>query len=378
MNKTIEKLKRLQKLYILYTISIFFGLIGTLFLLVKILVNPKDLEQSILLTCFFALFLSLFLLVAIFRGLNILFKQKAKKIIIKNLLETYKNLKINIEYSFEKRHSKNINNDLLKFVNDLLVLNTSNNQKYLYYAKYGYYRSFSIYLEDEFIIELEDQELKKITIEVIEAFLEDIYSKKNSIYDEVKNFKGIILSTKLNTINNNTLINPIIIYENKIFIDPEDISFLKYEKNSVNNISYKSQDSNQILNLGLASSTEIVKYKDMNYTIYINEMNIQINSEQNDIKKTVYILYPKDEKLDSFIKIALKIAEKLYINNNFDNSFAVISNDTLYIFLNHKDNIFKDKDILEIPFYLFLTTKNLENITQDFKNQIETILKLVT
>ncbi len=161
MNKTIEKLKRLQKLYILYTISIFFGLIGTLFLLVKILVNPKDLEQSILLTCFFALFLSLFLLVAIFRGLNILFKQKAKKIIIKNLLETYKNLKINIEYSFEKRHSKNINNDLLKFVNDLLVLNTSNNQKYLYYAKYGYYRSFSIYLEDEFIIELEDQELKK-------------------------------------------------------------------------------------------------------------------------------------------------------------------------------------------------------------------------
>ncbi len=116
----------------------------------------------------------------------------------------------------------------------------------------------------------------------------------------------------------------------------------------------------------------------MNYTIYINEMNIQINSEQNDIKKTVYILYPKDEGLDSFIKIALKIAEKLYINNNFDNSFAIISNDTLYIFLNHKDNIFKDKDILEIPFYLFLTTKNLENITQDFKNQIETILKLVT
>ncbi|MGC8815052.1 MAG: hypothetical protein ACP5O4_02475 [bacterium] len=396
MKETIKKLEKLLKSLKLYTILSILALIiiscyptsALILYLIDIIDKPKS-GNTILAVIFFLLFLIIFVPIHI---LNSIWNKEAKKIILTELSSNIdvieQNTKINIKYSHIKKESKNINENLLKFINEILLLNTINKDKALYYLSNGYSRNISINLEDELIIDLQDPELNNLNFESIEVFLKDIYSKtesyrktggeinKREITQEIINFKGIILSTKLNINNNNknneNVSNSIIIYKKNLFIDPENISFFKRKEN---NFLYSFIPS-------VFNFNQLVNHKELNFTInelpIINiEDNIKITNKDNNFEINVYILHPKDQDINSFSKIALKIAEKLYINNNFYKSFAVIFNDTIYLFLNHKDNVLKTSNIFEIPSYLFLKIETLEDILQNFKNQLETILKLV-
>lgn len=119
----------------------------------------------------------LFTIFTLIYFLNLIWINKAKQIILNDLpsnIEIIKKTKnINIKYSPTKRNAKNININLLEFINDMLLLNTPNKEKAFYYLSNGYSRKPSIKLEDELIIDLQDQELNNLNFEIIEIFLED-------------------------------------------------------------------------------------------------------------------------------------------------------------------------------------------------------------
>jgi len=255
----------------------------------------------------------------------------------------------------------------------MLLLNGINKSKAISYLSNGFSRKVLIRLEDELIIEIQEPELEKLNFEAIEVFLEDEYSKsegygkrRRTITHTIENFRGIILSTKLinpNKLNNeetnfskvdNKKDTPILIYNKILFTNPTNISFFKNKQ---------IHSSFSIFNY-LFNTTELINH---------NELDYQINNIGND----TYIFYPKNKDITYLSKIALKTSEKLYISNKFFKSFGVIFNNTIYLFLNHQDNIFKSMNLFSVPGYLFSKTDDLENTIQNFKTQLETLLKLI-
>jgi len=374
MEKILKDLENLQKSFKLYTLIIVPSLILIISypsynIIIYLIAKQYYLESVFFIVI--ALLLILFVPISI---LNFIWEKDAKKLIFQSLPSLIKNLndntRITIKYSPTKRHSKNINHDLLKFINEMLLLNGINKSKAISYLSNGFSRNVLIRLEDELIIEIQEPELEKLNFEAIEIFLEDEYSKslgKKTITHTIENFKGIILSTKL--INpdklNNQEINfqkkvdnkkdtPILIYNKILFTNPTNISFFK---NKQINLSLS------IFNY-LFNTTELINH---------NELDYQINNIGND----TYIFYPKNQDITYLSKIALKTSEKLYISNKFYKSFGVIFNNTIYLFLNHQDNIFKSMNLFSIPGYLFSETDDLENTIQNFKTQLETLLKLI-
>jgi|GEM_PF-4625991 len=377
MEKILKDLKNLQKSFKLYTLIIVTSLILIIsypsYNIIIYLIEKEYYLGSV----FFIVIAPLLILIVPISILNFIWEKDAKKLIFQSLPSLIDNLndntKITIKYSPTKKHSKNINHDLLEFINEMLLLNGINKSKAISYLSDGFSRRVLIRLEDELIIEIQEPELEKLNFEAIEVFLEDEYSKsqeddenKRTITHTIENFRGIILSTKL--INPNKLNNqetnfskvdnkkdaPILIYNKILFTNPTNISFFKNKQ---------VHSSFSIFNY-LFNTTELINH---------NELDYQINNIGND----TYIFYPKNQDITYLSKIALKTSEKLYISNKFFKSFGVIFNNTIYLFLNHQDNIFKSMNLFSIPGYLFSKTDDLENTIQNFKTQLETLLKLI-
>jgi hypothetical protein len=320
-----------------------------------------------------ALLIILIILIIPISILNFIWEKDAKKLIFQSLPSLIENLsdnaRITIKYSPTKKHSKNINNDLLKFINEMLLLNGINKSKAISYLSNGFSRRVLIRLEDELIIEIQEPASEKLNFQAIEVFLEDEYFKsqgKRNITHTIENFRGIILSTKLinpNKLNNeetnfskvdNKKDTPILIYNKILFTNPTNISFFK---NKQTNFSLS------IFNY-LFKTVELINHNELDYQI-------------NNIGNNTYIFYPKNQDITYLSKIALKTSEKLYISNKFFKSFGVIFNNTIYLFLNHQDNIFKSMNLFSVPGYLFSKANDLENTIQNFKTQLETLLKLI-
>jgi hypothetical protein len=377
MEKILKDLENLQKSFKLYTLII----VSSLILIISypsyniiIYLTEKQYYLEIL---FFIVIALLTILIISISILNSIWEKDAKKLIFQSLPSLIENLndntRITIKYSPTKKHSKNINHDLLKFINEMLLLNGINKSKAISYLSNGFSRNVLIRLEDELIIEIQEPELEKLNFEAIEVFLEDEYSKsqgygkrRRTITYTIENFRGIILSTKL--INpdklNNQEINflkvdnkkdtPILIYNKILFTNPTNISFFKNKP-----VQFSISIFNYVFN-----TTQLINHKELDY---------QINNIGND----TYIFYPKNQDITYLSKIALKTSEKLYISNKFYKSFGVIFNNTIYLFLNHQDNIFNSMNLFSIPGYLFSKTNDLENTIQNFKTQLETLLKLI-
>jgi hypothetical protein len=373
MEKILKDLENLQKSFKLYTLIIVTSLILIIsYPSYNIIISLTE-KQYYLGIVFFIVIALLLILIFPISILNFIWEKDAKKLIFKSLPSLIENLsdnaRITIKYSPTKKYSKNINNDLLKFINEILLLNGINKSKAISYLSNGFSRRVLIRLEDELIIEIQEPELEKLNFEAIEVFLEDEYSKsqdKRTTTHTIENFRGIILSTKLINPNklNNQEINfpkvdnkkdaPILIYNKILFTNPTNISFFKNKQ---------VHSSFSIFNY-LFNTTELINH---------NELDYQINNIGND----TYIFYPKNQDITYLSKIALKTSEKLYISNKFFKSFGVIFNDTIYLFLNHQDNIFKSMNLFSVPGYLFSKTDDLENTIQNFKTQLETLLKLI-
>jgi hypothetical protein len=377
MEKILKDLENLQKSFKLYTLII----ISSLILIISypsyniiILLTEK---QYYLGSVFFIVIALLLILIVPISILNFIWEKDAKKLIFQSLPSLIDNLndntKITIKYSPTKKHSKNINHDLLEFINEMLLLNGINKSKAISYLSDGFSRRVLITLEDELIIEIQEPASEKLNFEAIEVFLEDEYSKsqeddenKRTITHTIENFRGIILSTKLinpNKLNNqeinfskvdNKKDTPILIYNKILFTNPTNISFFKNKQ---------IHSSFSIFNY-LFNTTELINH---------NELDYQINNMGND----TYIFYPKNQDITYLSKIAPKTSEKLYVSNKFYKSFGVIFNNTIYLFLNHKDNIFKSMNLFSVPDYLFSKTDDLEKTIQDFKTELETLLKVI-
>jgi hypothetical protein len=377
MKKILKDLENLQKSFKLYTLIIVSSLILIISYPLYNIIIYLIAKQYYLGSVFFIVIALLLILIAPISILNFIWEKDAKKLIFQSLPSLIDNLnnnaKIIIKYSPTKKHSKNINNDLLKFINEMLLLNGINESKAISYLSNGFSRRVLIRLEDELIIEIQEPELEKLNFEAIEVFLQDEYSKsegygkrRRTITHTIENFRGIILSTKLinpNKLNNeetnfskvdNKKDTPILIYNKILFTNPTNISFFKNKQ---------IHSSFSIFNY-LFNTTELINH---------NELDYQINNIGND----TYIFYPKNQDITYLSKIALKTSEKLYISNKFYKSFGVIFNNTIYLFLNHQDNIFKSMNLFSVPGYLFSKTDDLENTIQNFKTQLETLLKLI-
>ncbi len=253
MEKILKDLENLRKSFKLYTLIIVSSLILIIsYPLYNIIISFTE-KQYYLESVFFiviALLIILIILIIPISILNFIWEKDAKKLIFQSLPSLIENLsdnaRINIKYSPTKKHSKNINNDLLKFINEMLLLNGINENKAISYLSNGFSRKVLIRLEDELIIEIQEPELEKLNFEAIEVFLEDEYSKsegygkrRRTITHTIENFRGIILSTKLinpNKLNNeeinfpkvdNKKDTPILIYNKILFTNPTNISFFK-------------------------------------------------------------------------------------------------------------------------------------------------------
>jgi len=377
MEKILQDLKNLQKSFKLYTLIIFSLLILTISYPSYNIIIYLTQKQYYIEIIFFIVFSLLIVLLIPISILSFIWVKEAKKLIFQHLPSLIENIntnvKIHIKYSPTKKYSKNINNNLLKFINEMLLLNSINKSKAIYYLSNGFSRSVLIKLEDELVIEMQELELGKLNFETIEIFLEDKYTKsegygknRRTITHIIENFRGIILSTKLinpDKLNNqeinfskvdNTKDNPIVIYNNILFTNPTNISFFKKKQFNL---------SISIFNT-LFNTIELVNHKELDYQI-------------NNIGNNTYIFYPKNQDITYLSKVADKISEKLYLSNKFYKSFGVIFNNTIYLFLNHQDNIFKSRNLFSVPSYLFSKTNELENTIQNFKNQLETLLKFV-
>jgi hypothetical protein len=373
MEKILKDLENLKKSFKLYTLIIITSLILIIsYPSYNIIIYLTE-KQYYLESVFFIVSAFLLIVITPIIILNFIWEKDAKKLIFQSLPSLIENLsdnaRITIKYSPTKKHSKNINNDLLRFINEILLLNRINKSKAIYYLSDGFSRKVLIRLEDEIIIEIQEPELEKLNFEAIEVFLEDEYFKsqgKSTITHTIENFRGIILSTKLinpNKLNNqeinfpkvdNKKDTPILIYNKILFTNPTNISFFK-------NKLFESSFS--IFNY-LFKTVELINH---------NELDYQINNIGND----TYIFYPKNKDITYLSKIALKTSEKLYVSNKFFKSFAAIFNNTIYLFLNHQDNIFTSINLFSVPGYLFSKTDDLENTIQNFKTQLETLLKFI-
>ena len=373
MEKILKDLKNLQKSFKLYTLIIVTSLILIIsYPSYNIIISLLE-KQYYLGIVFFIIIALLLILIFPISILNFIWEKDAKKLIFQSLPSLIENLsnnaKITIKYSPTKKHSKNINHDLLKFINEMLLLNGINKSKAISYLSNGFSRRVLIRLEDELTIEIQEPELEKLNFEAIEVFLEDEYFKsqgKRTITHTIENFRGIILSTKLinpNKLNNeetnfskvdNKKDTPILIYNKILFTNPTNISFFKNKQ-----INFSLSIFNYLFN-----TTELINHNELDYQI-------------NNIGNNTYIFYPKNQDITYLSKIAFKTSEKLYISNKFYKSFGVIFNNTIYLFLNHQDNIFKSINLFSVPGYLFSRTDDLENTIQNFKTQLETLLKLI-
>jgi hypothetical protein len=176
MEKILKDLENLQKSFKLYTLIIVTSLILIIsYPLYNIIISLTE-KQYYLGSVFFiviALLIILIILIPI-SILNFIWEKDAKKLIFQSLPSLIENLsdntKITIKYSPTKKHSKNINNDLLKFINEMLLLNGINKSKAISYLSNGFSRRVLIRLEDELIIEIQEPELEKLNFEAIEVF----------------------------------------------------------------------------------------------------------------------------------------------------------------------------------------------------------------
>lgn len=353
----INQLENLLKSIRLY---FFFSILVLIFILLMIFSNPEIPFFYII----FAIVLGAFLLSLVF---NNIWSNEAKKLIIKSITNTIniegidENTKILIKYSPKNKYSKNINKSLFMLIDEILLLNSTNKSIALSYLSKGFKRSVNIKTEDEIIIELNDN----LTFEIIETFFQEEYSKeegygknrRTKIY-YIDNFKGVIISSKIDIdiIDKDYTLTPVVIYKNTVFSNPTRITFFKSKRIKDNIIS---SFLNSIFNIH-----ELIDHKELYFEI-------------TEIPNAVYILHSKNVNIDKIKNITQKILERIYSKRDFKKSFIVIHNNIIYLFLSHEDNIFRTTDLFEVPFFLFTKPTNLEKTIDNFKNQLESILKLI-
>ncbi len=203
----------------------------------------------------------------------------------------------------------------------------------------SYKRRIHLNFEDEII--LETNELPN-PIEIIELTILDRYEdSKLSYVAEVEYFKGLVISHKITKPTNSQYPNIILIYHQNLLKNPENIDSYSI------NTSYKDF---QNLNF------KVINLQENIYCLYdINDENLL-----NDLKPKFYT-----------------IIENIYQKNNYLSSFIVFNQDIVYLFLNHKDYIFKSRDLFNVPPFFEIKEKELNSLVNNFKNQLEKILELV-
>ncbi|MCX7870866.1 MAG: hypothetical protein N2485_04750 [bacterium] len=203
----------------------------------------------------------------------------------------------------------------------------------------SYKRRIHLNFEDEII--LETNELPN-PIEIIELTILDRYEdSKLSYVAEVEYFKGLVISNKITKPTNSQYPNIILIYHQNLLKNPENIDSYSI------NTSYKDF---QNLNF------KVINLQENIYCLYdINDENLL-----NDLKPKFYT-----------------IIENIYQKNNYLSSFIVFNQDIVYLFLNHKDYIFKSRDLFNVPPFFEIKEKELNSLVNNFKNQLEKILELV-
>lgn len=355
-NVKIDLINKLTKLlFNLRTQTLLIFLICFIIFLIifAYILNTEDIAYII-----FAIFFSFVTIFFAIYYYNIYWRINSKKIIIENISKMLKN-NINIKYTptlipynfslltdnlkYNLLKNKNPSFNLIHFINELILSNTDNLEQSISYLNRGFDLSFDFVLEDEIIIKSEDN----LEIQIIELFLKEKYTKiegtgksRRTTIKYITNFEGLSISTKLNNPSIPTSQNPIIIYTSNLFKNP--------------------------LNIKLRSYKQIIDSKDKQY----HSINLSENT---------YCLYNiNDENTFNNIKnILIKISDKVYNQRKYYNSLVIYYNNLLYLFINHKDGVFNSKNILEPPFYLLTSINNVEKIINNFKNQLEKILKLV-
>ncbi len=336
-NTKTDLINKLTKLSFNYKIrTLLISLISFIFYLIVFAYILKTQDVGYIIPVIFFTLLTI-LIVMDYYSIN--WNLNSKKMIIETLSQTdklNKNIKIKYKPTTSLLENQNIPIpfDLLIFINYLMLANSDNLGLANYYLNKGFTKKFNFNAEDELIIESEDN----LEIQIIEVFLKEKYTKtegsgknKRTITHEITNFEGISISTKLKDIP--ILKNPIIIYTSNLF------------KNPLNTNPIETQEK---------------KYKSVN------------------LLKDIYCLYNiNDENIFKNLEnILIKISDKFYNQKKYYKSLIIYYNNSLYLFINHEDDVFKTKNILESPFYLFANTNTIEKTIMNFKNQLEKILEL--
>ncbi|MGB9638220.1 MAG: hypothetical protein ACPL1F_02860 [bacterium] len=346
------------KTFLLSGISFVFFLIIFAFVL-----TTEDIAYII-----FAIFFSFIIIGVVIYYYNNQWYINSKRIIIENIHKIIKiDQNINIKYNPLSSIVKNKSisfNLLAYFLNELILANTDNLKKSMNYLQRGFERSFNFKLEDEIIIKTEDN----LEIQVVEIFLIDKYTKtegsgknKRITIKYITNFQGVVISTNLINDSIPKTQNQIIIYSSELFLDPINIKIVKLQeiKEEKSLIFFILKD------LIKSHKIDLIDLKNLKYQI-------------TNLYDNIYCLYNLNDE-DNFKKIEnilTKVSQKIYNEKKFYKSIIVYNNDILYLFINHEDNIFNTKNILEPYFYLFTNTTKLKKMINNFKIQFEKILEL--
>jgi len=267
---------------------------------------------------------------------NVIWIKKAKNIIMSNIDKLLNNKVPSFKYFTDKKESKNLK--IIALLRDILLFSNPNYTEIMNRYK-SYKRRIHLNFEDEII--LETNELPN-PIEIIELTILDRYEdSKLSYVAEVEYFKGLVISNKITKPTNSQYPNIILIYHQNLLKNPENIDSYSI------NTSYKDF---QNLNF------KVINLQENIYCLYdINDENLL-----NDLKPKFYT-----------------IIENIYQKNNYLSSFIVFNQDIVYLFLNHKDYIFKSRDLFNVPPFFEIKEKELNSLVNNFKNQLEKILELV-
>lgn len=322
MNKTINKLKKflislkIKFILIVVTLSVvFFKILCSLW---AFFLNTYE-------GCFFILiFISvvcfIFSIIITFDYFDTNWITDLKKIIIQDILllsiKPILNIE-NIKYNSNAELENNTNSitiSLIYFINNLLLTNSKDNFK-AFMSIYKSFHTFNFKLENQIIIEINNKSIK-----IMETTLSDIYEER--IYSEVQytyryyeeiitinNFYGacIIIPNPTFYI---TPDHPILIFNSNLFHNSLDIKLLKPLDEDITNF-----DPSSYSRIVRDDEGDLIKIKDLKYEI-------------KNINQNVYCLYHIEQSniLKQLDNILLKLTEKIYLENNYSQSFIVLYN----------------------------------------------------